>query len=78
MIPNAKPVNKPGRRNFHCVNYGECLDYAVDCHWDSWSCSDCQNRFQKASVDAVRSVHDSHIRYELPRNLDREVWHRFS
>ena len=78
MMATANPVCKPGRRNFQCVHYGNCLDHAVAKQWNSWSCSECPNRYQKTPVDAVRSVGDKHIRYELPQGLSREIWHRFS
>jgi len=74
MRSKANPVKKPGRRNFQCVHYGDCLDYAVASKWESWSCSKCPNRYKKTPTDAVQSVRDGHIRYELPSGMSRETW----
>ncbi len=78
MTPSANPTNKTGQRNLQCSYYGDCLDYAVDHRWQSWDCSKCSNRLMQSSSDAVRSVQDSHVCYELPARISREILHRFS
>ena len=78
MTPSAKPTNKTGQRNLQCYYYGDCLDYAVDHRWQSWDCSKCPNRSSKYPSDAVRSVQDAHICYELPARISREVLRRFN
>ncbi len=77
MTPSANPTNKTGQRNLQCSYYGDCLDYAVDHGWQSWDCSKCSERSRRSPSDAVRSVQDSQVLYELPAGISREVLRRF-
>ncbi len=77
MEPNPHPVKKQGYRNLHCFHYGGCLDHAVKHRWQCWNCSECLHKSSEEPTDAVRTVHDSNLIYELPYKLSREVWHRF-
>lgn len=29
-------------RNFDCLDYRWCLDYAADRHWENWTCLFCE------------------------------------
>jgi hypothetical protein len=47
--PNPSPLSQlirsetvvSGHRNLYCFHYDSCLDVAVKCDWDSWSCEKC-------------------------------------
>ncbi|MBW2108594.1 MAG: hypothetical protein JRI36_08030 [Deltaproteobacteria bacterium] len=77
MKPKPHPVNRRGRRNLECFRYGTCLDYVVKQGWQHWDCSKCTYRSVREPDDAVRTVHDTDVCYELPPAFARNVWQRF-
>jgi hypothetical protein len=77
MKPRLNPVCKKGERNLYCLYYGDCLDHAVGHRWRHWNCSECSHKFTQEVVNAVRTVDDSNIFYELPPSFSAEVWHTF-
>jgi hypothetical protein len=76
MKPKRKPVNRQGERNIQCAHYGVCLDDAVKRQWQHWECSECAYRSAHESRDAVRTVPDPNVCYELPSQFARQAWHR--
>ena len=55
MVPNPKPyVSKPGdvSRNVFCVQYGRCLDVAIERGWTGFTCRDCR-AFAEDTQDAA-------------------------
>ena len=77
MKSKRNPVNKQGHRNLQCIHYCTCLDDAVEKGWQYWQCSECAYKSVREPDDAVRTVHDSNVCYELPSNLSRQAWQRY-
>jgi hypothetical protein len=42
-LGEPQPVNQPGAKHTECPLYDNCLDQAVEDHWDWWSCGNCRN-----------------------------------
>jgi hypothetical protein len=76
MYPKPKPINKEGSRNLGCVHYGVCLDHAVEKHWRHWNCNQCWYKSKKQALDAVRTVQDTTLCYEIPSVLVRRFQQR--
>ena len=74
MKATLSPICKKGERNLYCPHYDDCLDHAVDLKWKTWSCSECSFKLIQEATHAVRTVNDSNILYELPPNLNTEMW----
>ena len=53
MNQKPNPLNRLGRKNIHCPQYGDCLDYAADRYWEHWDCAEC---FQKTTRQVVTEV----------------------
>jgi hypothetical protein len=77
MRPKRNPVNQPGDRNLECTFYGRCLDFAVQYGWQHWNCGQCFHKSKKLAVDAVRTVPDTSVHYEIPSGLPRRFYERF-
>ena len=51
MNNNENPVHTKGDKNVFCPYYGNCLDYAVQLHWEYWTCLYCQHKKKKTFVE---------------------------
>ena len=78
MRPKQKPANQEGDRNFDCKHYDSCLDHAVKHRWLHWHCGQCSLKAVKKEHDAVQTVPEHEICYELPASISRELHHRYS
>jgi hypothetical protein len=52
MNYNENPVHTRGDKNVFCPYYDNCLDHAVELHWECWTCQHCQHN-RKAFVEEV-------------------------
>ena len=77
MKMTPSPIGKKGERNIYCPNYGDCLDHAVENKWRAWSCAECSCKLLQEATQAVRTVSDSNVLYELPPNFAQDVWQRW-
>ena len=74
MDAKANPIPKPGKRNVCCFCYNECLDYAVNCFWQSWNCSQCPSRLIKQSITEWEyEFNDADSYYGLPPSVALEI-----
>ena len=74
MDPKANPIPKPGKRDVYCSCYNDCLDFAVECLWQSWNCSQCPNRLTKQSTtECEYGFDDTYSYYDLPPNVARKI-----
>jgi hypothetical protein len=74
MEIKVKPIPERGERNIYCPSYSDCLDYAVECSWKSWSCSECPHKATRQSVtewDYTRN--DAPPFHDLPSPISRVV-----
>ena len=62
MDHNQNPVHTEGDRNVFCPYYSNCLDYAVELHWQYWACLDCQHKQKEKLVTDVLLLPETLIR----------------
>jgi hypothetical protein len=73
MDPEAQPTPIKGERNIHCPHYSDCLDYAVNHFWQSWSCSECPHR-KKRTIDGLEyEADDGELCYEISPDIVRRI-----
>ncbi len=77
MKETPSPVRKKGERNIYCPKYGDCLDHAVAHRWRYWDCSECSFKLIQEATQAVMTVNESNILYELPTAFCRDIWQRW-
>jgi len=66
MNNNENPVHTRGDKNVFCPYYGNCLDYAVELHWEYWTCLHCQHKQNETFVeDALLLTEDTDPYYSF-------------
>jgi len=66
MNHNENPVRTRGHKNVFCPYYGNCLDYAVELHWEYWTCLHCQHNQNETFVeDALLLARDTDPYYSF-------------
>jgi hypothetical protein len=73
MLKKGNPIPDAGERNVLCPHYNHCLDRAVKLSWQSWSCSQCQNRFVKQREFLETTLNRECSYFELPERVWRVV-----
>ena len=71
MDPKANPIRKRGERNIYCPFYNDCLDYAVECFWPSWSCSQCPHKTVQAMPEGGLEINNEDPAYVISSGLVR-------
>ena len=77
MKKRPNPLEKSGERNLYCPYYEDCLDHAIELHWQNWNCSKCTHRSRQQPLSIMGTVPDLEFCYELPSKIYREVTCRF-
>ena len=71
MDQEARPLNKRGERNIYCPHYKDCLDYAVDCSWPSWNCSECPHKTVQAMPECEFEINNEDPPYVISPDVTR-------
>ena len=70
MEQSKNPVHTKGYRNVFCPYYRNCLDHAIQNHWEYWACLDCQHkRKEKLVTDTLLLPVNDDPYYSLPQSL---------
>ncbi len=51
--PTPTRANTVGMRNVNCRYYTKCLDKAVECNWNWWSCHNCKYRHDQETPEVI-------------------------
>ena len=74
MNHNENPVHTKGDKNVFCPYYGNCLDYAVELHWEYWSCLSCQHKQNEIFIeDALLLTKDADPYYSFSPNFYKKA-----
>jgi hypothetical protein len=74
MNHNENPVHTRGDKNVFCPYYGNCLDYAVELHWEYWSCLSCQHKQNEIFIeDALLLTKDADPYYSFSPNFYKKA-----
>ena len=66
MEQNRNPIYTKGNRNVLCPYYSDCLDHAVNNHWEYWACLDCEYKPNERLVtDILISSASADLYYSL-------------
>jgi hypothetical protein len=73
MDQQARPINKRGERNIYCPHYKDCLDYAVECSWPSWNCSECPYKTVQTMPECELEINNEDLPYVISPGVVRGV-----
>jgi hypothetical protein len=74
MNHNENPVNTRGDKNVFCPYYGNCLDYAVELHWEYWTCLHCEHKQKEIFVqDALLLTKDPDTFYSFSSFFNKKM-----
>ena len=72
MNQKPNPLNRLGRKNIHCPQYGDCLDYAADRYWDYWDCAECSHKATRQPfTDIECTTEEIDVFFHLPARVYR-------
>jgi len=74
MNHNGNPVHTKGDKNVFCPYYDNCLDHAVELHWEYWTCLHCQHKQKETFVqDALLLTKDADPYYSFSPYLYKKA-----
>lgn len=58
-------------RNFYCINYNKCLDFAIEKDWKSFSCKKCSKYICNNCFEKYKEVFDDVCCYIFSKLLEK-------